>query len=115
MKVKIKETGEVKDLTIRDEVTQTEITLDMLCQYDTISFDEEEVVELTQEQFDWWHDFATKVKHYAKQIEEIARKLHISKLGIWAEISEEFQYEKDLENYLHVLNRILIKYKKEVE
>lgn len=64
MKIRIKETGEVKDLTIIDRKTGCEWTADLVGDDDCITYNRAlEVYETDQESYEWWDDMIDQLEH----------------------------------------------------
>jgi len=108
MKIKITETGEFKDLTIFDEFTQTEVTEDVLCTYDKVNYDND-IIALSQEQFNWWHEYIEHRKQNEQEIAKLAEDLHITEFELWERINAELT--NDLEDENIIIQRVLKEFK----
>ena len=74
MMIRILETGEVKDLTIRDK-NGIEWTRDLMGDDDNLKYNyDDDIYELPQEQFTWWDEYITNKIADDEEIEELAEK-----------------------------------------
>lgn len=96
MKIRIKETGEVKDLTIIDRKTGCEWTADLVGDDDCITYNRDrEIYETDQASYDWWNNMIDKLEH----AEDVKQK-YIEKYGADAVEDALAQYDTptDLED-----------------
>lgn len=64
MKIRIKETGEIKELEIRDRREGYEYTHALIEYDDCITYNRAlEVYETDQESYEWWDDMIDKLEH----------------------------------------------------
>lgn len=75
MEIRIKETGEVKELYIYDSSAGVEWTQDLLGNYGALEYDEDhDKYSLSQEDFDWWEEY---VKNFRNDENEIAELIEL--------------------------------------
>ena len=87
MKLRIKETQEVKVLEIRDK-NGIEWTMDLLGNYDTLQFnDKTGEYEMSQEDYDWWSEYIKNHKADEQRVTELAEELGIREFEIWDRIN----------------------------
>ena len=89
MKIRIKETGELKELVIRDTETNVEWTNDLLGNHDATDYNKEtEEYEMSNDDFEWWNEYITNHKKDGAEIEYVADQLGIDKSEIYEAIQE---------------------------
>lgn len=87
MKLRIKETQEVKVLEIRDR-DGIEWTMDLLGNYDTLQFnDKTGEYEMSQEDYNWWSEYIKNHKADEQRVTELAEELGIKEFEIWDRIN----------------------------
>ena len=92
MEFKIKETGEIKELSIIDPKTGTDWSSDFFgnhggwnnCEYDETA----EIHEISKEDFEWWEDLASEYEKADYRAYEIAQTL-----------DDREQFENELANF----------------
>ena len=89
MKLRIRETQEVKVLEIRDK-NGIEWTKDLLGNYDALQFDcETEQYEMNQEDYEWWLEYIKNHEADEQEVMELAEELGIEEFDIWKRINTE--------------------------
>jgi len=77
MRIRIVETGEMKDLTIKDN-NNIEWTYDLLGNNQATMYNNElEIHEMSQENFEWWKEYIINYNNDREQIVNIASELDI--------------------------------------
>ena len=95
MKVRIIETGEIKDLTIKNN--GIEWTRDLMGDSDLLKWnDEDDIYELPQEEFAWWEEYIANKIADDDEIKELAEKygdvVYEKLTDIRCELGDEHQY-----------------------
>jgi len=110
MKIRIKETGKMKELTIIDE-NGIEWTQDLITASDFWDENAEEF-EMSADEFEWWAEYIADYKEDEKAIADLAEKTGINKLEIWEKINKETGLY-DMENHSEVRREALEELEKE--
>ena len=112
MQIRIIETGEMKDLTIRDS-NNTEWTYDLLGNANATVYNEElEVHEMSQDDFDWWKEYINDNINDESQLVELAEELNINEQIIRDRIMREMS-TCDLCDEHSIKQNIFVEIKKE--
>jgi hypothetical protein len=108
MEFRIKESGEVKDLTIIDK-NGIEWTGDLLGNNNALEYNKttDEHV-LSEEDFDWWKQYIKDFNADAEEAEELAEELGIEESEIWEEYNmmatNDLNDEHDIKQ--HIFKRL---------
>ena len=103
MKLKIKETGERKELFYGNG--NVDMASDYVWNHDDATYDsEDEIAVMTQDAYDFWKEYFKNKETDDERIEAIVEKYDIDKDEIISQISEEFN---DLEDEHSVTESIL--------
>ena len=95
MKLKIRETQEVKELEIRDK-NGIEWTKDLLGNYDALQFDcETEQYEMNKEDYEWWKEYIKNHEADEQEVMELAEELGIEECDIWERINQNLNFLGD--------------------
>lgn len=93
MKLKIRETQEIKVLEIRDQ-NGIEWTIDLLGNYDALQYNSKtEEYEISQEDYEWWLEYIKKYEADEQEVIELAAELGIEESEIWERISQNLNCE----------------------
>lgn len=88
MNLRIKETGEMKDLTIIGS-NGVEWTRDLLGNNNAAHYNgENEEYEMTEGDFEWWEEYIRDNEKDADEAMELAKKVGINESEIWDRINE---------------------------
>lgn len=101
MKIRIKETGEIKELEIRDRHTGCEYTAAMLEEDECVTYNHAlEIYETDKDSYEWWDSMIDQLKHA-----EDVKQEYIEKYGADAVYDALAQYDlsTDLEGQPAVL------------
>lgn len=111
IKLKIRETQEVKVLEIRDK-NGIEWTNDLLGNYDALQLnDETKEYEMNQEDYEWWSEYIKNHEADEQEVMELAKELGIEESEIWERINQDLNY--DLGNEHIIIQNILGEIRKE--
>jgi len=111
MKLRIKETQEVKVLEIRDK-NGIEWTNDLLGNHGALQFnDETEEYEMNQEDYEWWSEFIKNHEADEQEVTELAEELGIEESEIWERINQELNC--DLGDEHMIIQNVLEEIRKE--
>lgn len=111
MKLKIRETQEVKVLEIRDK-NGIEWTKDLLGNYNALQFnDETEEYEMNQEDYEWWLEYIKNHEADEQEVMELAEELGIEESEIWERINQNLNCDLGVEHI--VIQNVLEEIKKE--
>ena len=111
MKLKIRETQEVKVLEIRDK-NGIEWTKDLLGNYDALQFnDETEEYEMNQEDYEWWLEYIEKHEADEQEVMKLAEELGIEESEIWERINQNLNC--DLGDEHMIVQNVLEEIRKE--
>ncbi|MEN6565877.1 MAG: hypothetical protein ABFC57_06215 [Veillonellales bacterium] len=97
MDITIKETGEVKDLTIIDCKTGCEWTADLITASDFWN-DETEQYEMSHDDFDWWTEYISDTEKTEKEAEKLADELEEKGIEFHNQSALEFVKSKIAKN-----------------
>lgn len=89
MKIRIEETGEVKDLIILDRKTGCEWTADLVESGNRKS-DDAGIIILTADDYDWWSDYIADYEATEDEAEELAADLDDAGVECCAEANNLF-------------------------
>jgi hypothetical protein len=88
MKIRIMETGEIRELNISDK-NGTNWTNDLILNVESLNYnDESEAYEMTQEQYNWWKQYVEDYEADEKEAAELAEELGIEEHLIWDKYNE---------------------------
>lgn len=111
MKLRIKETQEVKDLEIRDR-NGVEWTNDLLGNYDALKFNKEtEEYEMSQEAYEFWSEYIKNHVSDEREVIELAEELGIEESEIWERI--HYTLNLDIGNEHIIIQKVLEEIRKE--
>lgn len=111
MKLKIRETQEVKVLEIRDK-NGIEWTKDLLGNYDALQFNyETEEYEMNQEDYEWWLEYIKKHEADEQEVMKLAEELGIEESEIWERINQNLNC--DLGDEHMIVQNVLEEIRKE--
>ena len=83
MRIKIKETGEVKELNIFDK-NGINWTNDLILGVEEVRYNREtEMYEMEQEQYDWWKEYIENFEADEEKASILAGELEIDESEIW--------------------------------
>ncbi len=88
MIVKIIETGAVKTLSITD-VNGIDWTNDLIGNATTLSYNEDDQVIMSQDDFDWWTEYISNYEADQKEAADLASELDIDEAIIWDRYNEQ--------------------------
>ena len=94
MKIRIKETGEVKELTVIDRKTGVDWTADLVGDDDQIAWNDElGVSETTQDAYDWWAAYIADYTADEEMIEVLFEEIYSKhEYQLAANIEQEFMF-----------------------
>lgn len=113
MMFRIKESGEIKELTITG-TNGIEWTSDLLGNHDALNYNREtEEYEMTTEDFDWWSEYIENHKTDKKEISELAEELNIKESEIYDRINDHITNDLGDEHNIkqYVMEQIREEYK----
>lgn len=104
MEIKIKETGEIKDLTIKDS-NNIEWTLDLVTapQYWN---KETEQYEMSQGDYEWWAEYIDNYENDEQEAQELADELGITLSEVQERISDALDGINDYDDHHCVKQRV---------
>lgn len=115
MRIMIKETKQIKELTIYGE-NGIEWTTDLLGNAGALKEKDEEteILILNQEDFDWWKEYIKNHESDEEEITELAEELNIDINEIYEQINENQTNDLNDEHTIkqEVLRKIRAEYKK---
>lgn len=82
MDIKIIETGVITSLNIYDD-NGVNWAADLVGNVETLTYNDDQQAEMTQEQYDWWVEYISSYRADAKEAAEIASDLNIDESIIW--------------------------------
>lgn len=111
MKLRIKETQEIKTLEMKDK-NKIEWTEDLLGNYDSLHFNEEtEEYEMNLNDYEWWSEYIENRKADAEEVMKLAEKLGIEPSEIWEKINKELNCDLGCEHA--IIQNVLREIRKE--
>lgn len=109
MKIRIIETGEIKELTIIG-ANGCEWTQDLLGNNNAVTYNNEsEQYEMSQDDFEWWEEYINNYIADEKEIKELAEELGIDESEIYERINDFIS--NDLEDEHNINQNVIAEFK----
>lgn len=111
MEIRINETGELKELSIRDR-NNIDFTNDLVADDNAIQYNQEsEEYEASQETFDWWEEYIKNYESDREEAEALAEELNIDESEIYDRINSNMNC--DLEDEHQVKQNVFAEIREE--